>query len=516
MNPKKLVLIILYGFILQNIAHAQSDLTIDNVYNAYLRNSGPIIEKDEIKGYYLFYQADKIDRKTNAYTLQILDENLNKVKDISFTDSKDITLKEGAFNGTDLLFVFFDEDQKLLEYRSYGIDGKENISYQRELDKKTIVYMKSSGGYLSGEETQNKTLFSIENKGFIADIPLRNEGDYTYEVSFYQTDKKKQWVYTPDENVKFAMASYLGSNDSVAIFEVLDRDAMLSQKVHTLILGIYLDDGKKAFEFETDKDQYTFYPMNIGKLDQDNNLMLIGPYFHNGDNVIKDNSLGLGVWIINNQGKIITTKYNSWETDFSKYLSVNSNGKVDDVGYIYFHRILQTSDGKIFAIGEGYKKVVSALGIGFKMLAGSGGAFKLKITDMVLLQLDRNFNVKDAEIYTKNSNNIEMPGGSEFMGPQLMAMVAEYIGGFDYSYTETDINHTTFVVGYTDYVRSSNYKGATFNTITYFNNKLTTDKINLKSQASDLVVLPGKTGTVAILEYFKKDKKLSMHIEKMN
>ncbi len=87
---------------------AQSKLTIDNVYSVTLRNSGSIIENEEIKGYYFFYQSDKIDKRTNEYTLQILDANLNKLKDIKFQDSKKISLMESSYNGSSLVFMFFD------------------------------------------------------------------------------------------------------------------------------------------------------------------------------------------------------------------------------------------------------------------------------------------------------------------------------------------------------------------------------------------------------------------------
>ena len=42
------------------------------------------------------------------------------------------------------------------------------------------------------------------------------------------------------------------------------------------------------------------------------------------------------------------------------------------------------------------------------------------------------------------------------------------------------------------------------------------DKINTKSSASRSVVLPGKQGQVLLLEYYKKDKKLEAHFEKLN
>jgi len=69
---------------------AQNKLSIDKVYSTYLRNSGTIMENNQIKGYFFLYISDKIDRRTNEYTLQILDQNLNKVRDIKFQDSKNL------------------------------------------------------------------------------------------------------------------------------------------------------------------------------------------------------------------------------------------------------------------------------------------------------------------------------------------------------------------------------------------------------------------------------------------
>lgn len=498
---------------------AQGKLSIENVYKAYLRKSGPIISNEEIKGYYLFYQTDKIDRKTNEYTLQILDDNLNKVKDIEFTDSKNVFLKEGSFNGTDLMFVFYNDDTRTLTYRAYGVDGSQKYSYDRELDKKTVKYMESDLVPMNAEKGSNNSLFSVDNKGFISLIRLRDDGNYSYEVSFYQTNKKNSWSFSPDDDVKFSQATFIGNTDSIALFQVLKKESMLSGKVHPVILGLNLENGKKAFEFET-VNQNTFYPMNIGLLQNSNNYILIGPYYNAGDNVMKDNSLGLAVWEMNNQGKIINQKYSSWSEQLSKFVTVDSKGKVEDVGYIFFHKIMQTEDGKIFAIGEGYKKVVSALGSASKllMLAGGSGmsAFKLKITNFIMIQLNSDYKIADAKIYEKNSNTMEMPAGAEFMGPHLMALWAKQYGYFDYSYTQTDKSHSTFVVGYSDYVRSDDYKGGTFNTITYYDGKFSTDKINLKSDASDVYVMPGKTGNVVLVEYFKKEKRLDVHIEKVN
>jgi hypothetical protein len=497
----------------------QSKLSIDKVYSVSLRNSGAIITNNEVKGYFLFYQSDKVDKKNYEYTLQILDENLNKVKDIRFTDSKSVTLQEATFNGRNLMFAFFDKDQKLLDYRSYAFDGRQAVSYQRELDKKSIKYMEEKMGE-NADESQNSTLFAVEGSGFISCIPLREDGQYTYEVNFYNGEKRSQWTYNPETGDKFEQVQYLGSSDSVAVFQVTRKKSLFSGKYESWLLGISLAKGNTVFEFQTEnKDKFNFMPMNVATISGQDGFVLSGPYFNPDDNVLKDKSLGMGIWVMNNRGQILHSKYSSWDTDLSKYLPVNSKGKLDDIGYLFIHKVVRTSDDKIFAIAEGYKQQASAFGIASTVLTRGRGTstVKLKITDMIALEFDKSFSLKNATVYKKNSNNVEFPGGFDFMGPQTMAMMAKYnYDAFDYEYTQISSDRSSYVVGYKDYVKEDGYKGGTFNSISYYNGKFTTDKINLKSSASDLKVLPGKTGSVVILEYYKKDKRMEMRLEKLN
>ena len=500
---------------------AQNKLTIDKVYTAYLRNSGPIMEKEEIKGYYLFYQSDKVDRHTDEYTLQILDENLNKVKDVKFEDDKNIQLLESSFNGNSLIFLFYNKSEKQLDYRIYDLEGKKKYEYTKELDKKTKALIEQYQKFKT-EEGMNKEIFDIEDRGFISVIPSRDGKEYTYEINILLSNQKKQIVYNPNEDIKFAQATYLGSNDSVAVFEVLKKEKLMSNTMQSWMLGINLFTGKKAFEISTEKEEFKFYPMNVSTLQGTSNYLVMGSYYSKDDRVVADKTLGLAIWVMNNKGQIISKKYNSWGKEISKFLKVDDKGRVDNLGYIFFHKIIQTEDGKIFAVGEGYKRTASAMGITMTALGALGGhvgsnVTKLVITDMLMMQFSDNFELQNAAIYEKNHNNFESPGlGGDFMSPHLMAQVVKAYGGFDFAFTQTDKNHTNFVVGYTDYEKSKDYKGLTFHSISYFNNNTTTDKINLASKASKTVVLPGKPGSVMILEYFKKDKKLDLRIEKIN
>jgi hypothetical protein len=526
MRHKLLIRAALFMLLLTSLQlSAQEKLSLSNIRSIYLRNTGTIVENTEIKGYYAFYQSDKIDKHTNEYTLQIIDNNLNKIKDIVFTDDKNVQLLESAYNGSTIMFLFYNSKEKTLEYRSYGFDGKEKMTYTKELDKRSKELLETTYGQ-KHEDGQNEALFDIEGKGYVATYPIREKKYYSYEVNMFFTDRKKQWTFeaVEEQDDKWASAVYLGATNDLVLLEVGKKKHLTSQDTHVSLLGLNINTGSQVFELNTEATDYTFCPMNIVPMNGSTNFLVMGTYYKANANVTKDNSLGLAVYEMNAAGKIVNKKYNSWAEDVSKYLPIDKKGNVDNIGYLFFHKIIQTEDGSYFAVGEGYRKTVSALGVISQSLsllgghAGGGGPalMKLKITDMVVMKFSKDFSIQAANIYDKHNNSMEMPMGLGWSSPHTMALVAKGFGGFDYCYTQTDKDRSSFVVGYNDYEKSDDYSGSTFHTISYSNNKMTLDKINLKSKASRTKVFPAKTGSVMIMEYFKKDKKLEMRLEKVN
>jgi hypothetical protein len=498
-------------------ANAQK-LTIENVQKVSLRNSDAIREGSEVKGYYFFYVSDKIDKKTNEYTLQITDNNLKKLKDVKFQDSKHVRILESSFNGTDLIFLLYNDDDRTFEYQVYGADGKKKNSYTRQLTKKEEHFLETTYLRMEDDEQTYKGLYPVEGKGFISNMPSREDKDYTFQVDYFATDKNKKWTYTPTEGGKKFVGDYLGCYNGVVLLQVLRYGGAFDQKPDSYMVGLSLETGKKIFEKPTDS-KFRFYPASMSLING-GKAYVFGEYFDPNDNIMKDKSKGFAFWGIDEKGAVTSEKYVSWDLDMSKYLDVTSKGKIADFGFMYLHNMVQTSDGKIFAVGEGFKKVASGLGIASKILTqGRGGvsAVKIKVTDMILLGFDSEFKVESAKIYEKNSNNVELPNGYEFVSTPLMGkMIKYYSGDFDYTYTQVNNSSSSFTVCYSDYVRGKDYKGGTFNSISYNEGKITMDKINTKSDASRSTVMPGKQGQVMIMEYYKKDKRLDMRFEKLN
>lgn len=503
-------------------AGAQSKLSIDNVVKAYIQNSGAIYQDGHIKGYFLFCQTDKIDRHTNAYSLNIMDQNLNKVKEIKFDDDKKVELLEAAYNGNALLFLFNDRENKSLQARIYDMDGNLKFTYSRPLDKRSEAFIQEYVNFTAkNDEATNQKVFSISDKGFGVVIPLKDGRDETYELDYYSSDTKAQYTYIPPTDGRFAKAIFLGATDSLMVVQVGRKEHAMSGQYTSSIVGVNFVTKKKEFELNDGMDMYKFVPQYCTHLNNSGNLLLMGSYYDKTANIIKDFSLGLAIYTISPSGQIVSSTYNSWSKDIGKYLAMNEKGKIDDIGFLFFHNIVQTQDGRLFAIGEGYKRVADGVGIAMNALSAVGGYYhaggntELKVTDMVILKFNPDFTIAGASIQHKNPN-VFHTDYADFNSQHELALIMKQWGYFDYAFTTTDPVTGSFAVCYNDYERSKDYHGMTFHSLRYDGTKFNGDKIELKSKASNQRVLPGQPGYVMIYEYFRKDKRIDLRLEKLN
>jgi len=173
-------------------------------------------------------------------------------------------------------------------------------------------------------------------------------------------------------------------------------------------------------------------------------------------------------------------------------------------------------------VSEGYKRQASAGGIALTALMAAGGAHsnavgvtKIVVTDMVVMEFNNKFKVTNATIYDKTNNTVEASAASDYLSQHTIALMVKMTGGFDYEFTTGDADNSNFTICYSDWVKNKEYKGKTFNSVRYNGSKFSTDKIELKSKASVMKVFPAKSGSVMIMEYFKKDKRLDFRIEKL-
>ncbi len=516
--------LVLFSLLLPTQSIAQTK-TFSNVLSMSLRNSGPILDNNEVKGYYFFYKQDKVDRKTNAYSLRILDQNLEPVGKKKIVDSKHIYLMEGTFNGESIMLKFFNTKTREITYRNYGttakLQSKETLALsKREMNMNAQI---ARSGQMGQDATKPTTLFAIPGKGFI-DYIARKDKKVGFDICFMPSNEgSKKWTFSTDyANSKMnEFGGYLFSNDEILLSGNTKRKKIISTKgVDYFIMANDLKTGEKLWEKPLSDDKFELALMNTYDAGGEGQVVLSGSYFKKGANTIKAKSLGLFSIVMNlKDGSIVKKNFISWVKDAGKFLDINDKGKIKSIGYIYFHKFIKTADGRIFGIGEQYKKAASTAGIIGAALGGGGvSVVKMNIQDFYIFEFNNDFSLKDIKVFPKGKSGVELPSGFEFLSSSTIAMVLKSWGSFDYYFTQQEDDGEVMHICYLDYDRSQKKaEREYFGTITYVDGEFTSDKIVLKKKKKTSInVLPAKPGHVLIMEYNRKEKTMTSRLEAIN
>lgn len=483
---------------------------IGGVNDFLLRNAGPILDKNnDVDGYYFYYVVDKLKKGDNEFAIQILDKNLVEVAKKTYVDNKNTFLMKSSFNNQAMMFAMANLKEKRIELLTFDkqANQKETISIPLESkEAKYLAYMQQTGDF--------NILFPVDNKGFLFN-KLEDNKKIGYSLKYYPTDGGKSWEYnSPDDTKEILMINPIEVNDKVVVALEFAKSSLLSRKVIIRTKIIDVNTGKLLFERENSKADKPRLITNAF-LDKDNNVVLMGEYFKDGDNIFDDKSLGLFSEIINMNGKTIKENLTSWKDDISKLTKISKNF-IDEKGYVYFHEIVKTNNNEYYAIGEFYKKTASAVGIAGTVLSGGRGATtQLSITNAVVFKFNSDFKLISIKEFEKSISRA--PSLTDFGSPQLNAHALKAYGAFDYEYTQIDRANNRFYACFIDYERIKGEKNKNaFKTIIYDEGELSEDKIYLEQGDKDFRVMPAKVGSVLLLEYNKKLKEISLHLEKIN
>ncbi len=494
------------------VAQAQNEKTLNDVGTFYLRNTGAIMDKNkDVDGYFFYYVMDKLKKGQNEFAIQILDKNLTEVAKKSYVDDKNTVLLEGEFNGQNLMFLMANFSKKKMTLLTFDRQANQTNKIEIPLTSKTAQYcgMMFQGGTLP------PALFAVENRGFLFS-EMKYEGKMGFSLRYFPTDGGKGWEYnSPDSKEHLGITPIEVNEKFIVALETVVKGGF-SRKVSSSVKVIETTTGKVLFE--KDYEQAT-KPRSVNNafVNADGSIVLLGEYFKEGDNMVKDQSLGLFTEVIDGSGKTIAENFASWDTDVAKVMKVK-NGKVSDKGYILFHDIIKTGNQNYYAIGEYYKKTASAGGIALNVLsrgASTAGNTQLTITDAVVFKFDSNFKLLSVQEFDKGTSRV--PNLADFGSPQLNARIAKMRGGFDFLYTQRDLAQDRFYASFIDYERLKGESNKfAYKSIIYDDGELSQDKFYLTTKSKEFKVLPAKVGHVLLLEYNKKEKSISLHLEKLN
>lgn len=490
--------------------------SLENVKRFRLRSSGAIINDGVVQGYYFFYKMDRKSRKTNVYGLQILDQNLEKVALKKIEGPKHLVLQEGVYNGKTIMLKFYDRKGKKYDFKQY--DAEANLVTSKSMDVKRRYAASSKKSTGSDDEIDGVSLFSIPGKGF-AHILMKKHKKVGFQIDYMSDDGELYWDYTsPKESKEVFFAEFLAANDDVLLLSVIKKRKLTSRKLMYSVLALDINTGEKLYEKSLDDKNRPVQIMNAFLDPVTKKATLFGLYYKKGGDPIKDKSVGLFSYTLSDDGKFENKELTSWAKGVSKFLPTNAKGNMKGKGYIYFHKMIRTQDGKILAVGEMFNKEASGLGIASKLIGdGNVSVAKIVVKDLYVFEFDSEFKLQGVETFEKTKTNVQLPAGALLTGPQRLAYSINYQGGFGYEYTQRNQDNSIVTFGY---VNREKKKGAKtkiiYGAVTYADGEFTTDKVDLGRRANNIGVFPAKPGHVMIMEYKRKEKKLEMKLEKIN
>lgn len=77
--------------------------------------------------------------------------------------------------------------------------------------------------------------------------------------------------------------------------------------------------------------------------------------------------------------------------------------------------LIRSANGHTYLIYEQYRRAVDGVGLAISALGGSASIAKLKIGDLWMLELDENYKPLNVNYYIKESSNVILPEGANFL-----------------------------------------------------------------------------------------------------
>jgi hypothetical protein len=514
-------LTIVFSIILMLVASTAiaQNYTLEDVGRNSLRNSGTIVDGNVIKGYFYFYYSEKVSRKTANYQIVILDEDLKEKASETLTESKYTSLLEASYNGSTILFKFLDGKERTVFYRTMDKNGKLSDKETREANK--YEFMMYSANVTKNLKNVN---VSSVSKDYFVDVYTFKEKKYTYKAVCLDNSGKEVWTYNgPVEKGVNTGAYFAGNKDQVILLTGKSKSTL--SRDYTFNLLCLNMDGELNYELELETSRYTLLPHNAFISDKNGDMTILGEYYDADDKSMKAESKGLFVKVVDENGDKISDKYITWSRDIGSKVSSDDRREIDNYS-IYFHDIQMTKSGKIIAIGEQYRKQISASGVALKALAAATGgssnasSLEMKIGKMFVVTLDENYDVGTVEILDKKPRRVVLAQEYSLVNRHLMAKLMAAEGSFDYSFTQTNEDMTLISIGYTDSEKEKGklMKQSKFHLVNFSDGEEepVKDKIDLETEATDLYVMPAKPGFLLIAEYYRKENKMELKLEPIN
>ena len=479
----------------------------------------PIYEQHEVKGYMLYYVSDKADRKNDNYVIEVMDENLNKVKSITMKKpKKTYFLVRNAYNGSAFCFYFYNYRAKKMELETYDRGLNKLASLEVEMSKydQMLVQQELKSGKLVDQNTTGGlNLYAVPGKGFVR-ITYVGKGS-SYGLMMYDDHLKPIWTFQGEDGKDYETLGVTEVNDTYVVGVLLRRPGLFSTKFELFVAAFDIATGKKLLDLPVETNDKEQLSLSLISYDaQQNNFLVMGEFYKPDDKPFVDKSLGMFIKKLSTEGQTLSSTFYHWDKEIKAMLPPAALQSVEDKYINYTHQILQDAEGNMHLVAEQYKIVVSGMGIASKALGGRASVMKGRVGNMLIYSLAPTGALKDIHFYEKGETDVVLPPGAGIYGAGLLGHFIRANNGFDYQFAQKNNSQTNFNIVYVDR-HSKKKEVALVDVMIDPTQRFSTDRINMTdSKDTELHVYPAKVGYNMVVEFNTKEKQLEMRLVKLN
>ncbi len=516
----KKYILIFWTVLIAGSSFSQS-LTLNGFKSVSKNGISPILHNKEVKGYTLFYEGDKADRKNSNYVIDIYDQDLKKVKGIDLVKPKDdYMLVSNVYNDEALAFLFYDFKKKTFDIESYSNDltklGEINTLEVTKADNRTMVQnqaLSSSGG--QSAYSTSISLYPIPKKGFVKNSINGYSKGWVLEM--YDNKLNKKWSLESGDTKDYQNIIPVDATEKYLLLSMLQRKSLLSQKFESFLILIDVETGKKLFEISPESDPTEQLSVTGISLDEaTNEIITVGDYYMTSEKPGFAAGTGFYIKKFSIEGKEINKKFYAWNKEVMK---VAGNQYIDQSFVNFTHQIQKMADGKTYIVVEQYKRKFNAGGAAMMALGGSASVLKGVIGNILIFSLNNSdLSLSGVKQIEKEESTVTLIPGSEIYGPGITGMLMKMFGDFDYQFIVNSANDKTFNAVYVSYAKEKGEaeKKIIGNILLGDDGKITEDKIEVAGKVTTSYIYPAKPGYILTVDFLKKLKQLDLKLIKVN
>ncbi|MBX2844672.1 MAG: hypothetical protein KTR13_00545 [Saprospiraceae bacterium] len=510
MKGAKFLFFLIAGFFI--LPTQAQNFDFSDVVDFQYRGAGSITNKNEVQGYFIFFEKDRLSEDSTEFIVKILDQNLNELTEKTITAEPSTGIESVLFNGKSLMIKQFYPADKLLNFKVSRLDISGELT---ELGTEEIEQHKNARSHAH----------SIPGEGYV-NVYGDKKGRAKLE---YFGDDGNSWRYETPEDVKFEYLDYVATDSSTIIFSAHRHNPVTAGD--DAIEGIINKDhdGRgdyylKAFDLNTGEILYdkvmTFggfdYKIDRGFVNPiKDEVWITGDYFEKGHSEEAENSQGLFIMKITPDGEILDSDFIPWDGKINRYSASYKKGKLKK-GFLHFHDFVFLENGQVFGIAEQYRKAFRAWGVAERAVtAGMAGHLtKVIVGDMFVFEFGNDAKLVKSTRARKPEKD-HLPGKGPFgslliPGKKIGDMLTE-MNAYNFSHASVNNESTKFTVFY--YMKEDLTKKQEkqyrregrwiLRTVGYQDRAYSKDKIYLtdgKKEGAEITVLPAKPGYVLIHE----------------